>query len=182
MNELDRLCRGVIAVGRIDHFKPRDIEAVLLRDRLHFCDWPDHRWHDDADVRRLDRPTQRTFVAGINDQCFPRGYTLGSLDQTLIFGMRCALVRTCLSSHAHESFLLPCVRAVRDGRASETTIGFRGGPPPADAYRSFSVTAKDRLENIVRRFRCSGNRPAVCISTRSQRPMASRNLLFGASA
>src|SRR5712672_3454972 len=69
-----------------------------------------------------------------------------------------------------------------DSRESPPTDAFVVSPIEKACSRSLFNNGQGRLENIVRRFRCSRSRPAVCISTRSQPNGITRNLLFKASA
>ena len=85
MNELNGLCSGSVAVGRVDELERADLEVVLagnggdLRRRAY------EDRHDDAFLSRLDRAAQRGLVAGVHHDRPRHRSALRFCDQAVVF-------------------------------------------------------------------------------------------------
>ena len=88
MNEFDRGGRRSIAVRHIDDFVFCDIETVLAGDSLDLGSRTNQDRNNDAGFGRLDRTSQRSFVARVHHQRRGRRDGLGPRNQPLILGVR----------------------------------------------------------------------------------------------
>jgi hypothetical protein len=88
LNKLDGFVGRGIAVRRVDNFDPAQVQFVRACDRRNLCCWSDQDGDDKIGRSGFYCTTERSFVAGVNDERLCRLNALGSCDQTFVFGMR----------------------------------------------------------------------------------------------
>ena len=84
-DQLDRLGGGRFAMRHVDDLEAADIQTVLARRLEIFARRPDQDRHDDAGVGRFERPPQRCFVAGMDDDGGRGRHLFGAGDEPFVF-------------------------------------------------------------------------------------------------
>ena len=88
MNELDGFVGRGIAMRGVDNFDSVQIQFVRACDRGNLCCWADQNGNNKTGGSGFHCATERSFVAGVNNERLCPLNSLGPCDQTLVFGVR----------------------------------------------------------------------------------------------
>ena len=160
--------------ARVDDRQPRDVDAVLLRDRLDPRARTDQDRRDQAELRRVDGAAQRALVAGMRDGGRRGRQRPAEVEQPLVLlvlSLGC-VVHACIASSpcrrrrarrgGASACHLPCGYARFDARRADGTSRTVG--EPCRASRAARPTART-LDS-----RSSVSRRSTTVSSRSRSP------------